>query len=312
MEKRKLGKSDLQVSVIGFGCWATGKRGWGDVDDSESIRAIHAAIDHGINFFDTAPVYGLGHSEEILGQALRDKRDQVILATKCGLVWDEKDGQVNVRKHNGKESILNEVDLSLKRLNTDYIDLYQVHWPDDQTPIEETMEALNIILKSGKVRYVGVSNFTAGMMEESLKQTPIVSLQSLYNIFQRDVQKEELPFLRKHEMGFIPYSPLAQGILTGKFNSETQFGDNDVRKNNPLYKDQWEQTLGKVQRLKSLAATYQRPLGQLAINWLLSDSVVSSVICGAKTEAQVAENVAASEWKLQDADLLDIRAIAEE
>lgn len=312
MEKRRLGNSDLYTSVIGFGCWATGKRGWGDVDDEESIRAIHCAIDRGITFFDTAPVYGLGHSEEILGKALEGKRDQVIVATKCGLVWDETDGKVNIRRHNAKESILREVDASLKRLGTDVIDLYQVHWPDENTPIEETMDALNEIIKAGKVRYVGVSNFTASMMEEALKYTPIVSLQSLYNVFQRDVEEEALPFVKEHDMGFIPYSPLAQGILTGKFDLNTRFDSSDVRSNNPLYKNDWDNTLSKVERMQTIADTYNRPLGQLAIHWLLKEPAVSTVICGAKTEEQVKDNVAAMEFKLHQADADAIRAIAEE
>jgi aryl-alcohol dehydrogenase-like predicted oxidoreductase len=313
MDKRRIGKSDLHASIIGFGCWAMGNRGWGDdVDDDQSIRAVHAAIDRGINFFDTAPVYGLGHSEEVLGKALQGKRDQVLIATKCGLVWEEKEGQPQVRKHNGKESILREVDASLKRLNTDVIDLYQVHWPDEETRIEETMDALNEILKAGKVRYVGVSNFTVPMMKESLEYTPIVSLQSLYNLFQRDVEKEDLPFLEEQGMSLIPYSPLAQGILTGKFNIETTFGENDVRRHHPLFKNEWEQTMDKVQRLQTIALSYRRPLGQLATNWLLTNPVVSSIICGAKTEAQVIENAAAVEWKLQEADVQAMRAIAEE
>lgn len=174
MEKRRIGKSDLYASVIGFGCWAMGNRGWGDdVEDDKSIRAVHAALDRGINFFDTAPVYGLGHSEEVLGKALKGKRDKALIATKCGLVWEHKDGQPQVRKFNGKESILREVDESLRRLDTDYIDLYQVHWPDEVTPFEETMEALNEVVKAGKVRHVGVSNFTVPMMSESLKTAPI-------------------------------------------------------------------------------------------------------------------------------------------
>jgi aryl-alcohol dehydrogenase-like predicted oxidoreductase len=305
MEKRQIGQSELYASVIGFGAWATGKAGWGDVKEEDSIKAIKKAVELGVNFFDTAPVYGLGESERIVGKALKDVREDVILATKCGLVWDEKG---KIRKRNGKESILKEVDDSLRRLQTDYIDLYQVHWPDVNTPIKETMDALNEILASNKVKYVGVSNFSVEQMEEAKKYAPIISLQSQYSILQRDVEQGEFSFVEENNMGFIPYSPIAQGLLTGKFSRDTTFNKDDVRSFNPLFKEGvFERNLELVEKLKPIAAKYDRPLGQVAINWLLSKRAVSSVICGARNVSQVEENCRASEWKLEaeDVQLID-------
>lgn len=310
MEKRRLGNSDIEASVIGFGTWAAGGRGWGNVERDEVKRTLVHAVESGVNFFDTAPIYGRGESERVVGETLKPYRDKIYLATKCGLVWEENGP---MRKHNGKESILKEMDESLKRLQTDYVDLYQVHWPDPETPIEETMEALNLILESGKARYVGVSNFSKSLMEKARQYAPIVSLQSLYNIFERDVEKEELPFVNEHQMGFIPYSPLAQGLLTGKFDANHQVDEKDVRAINPLFKkENLPHYVAKVDELKKIAARYGRPVSQLAINWLLKQQGVTTVICGAKTIEQFNENVKASEWTLSDEDVLKINTIINE
>lgn len=309
MEKRRLGTSDMEVSVIGFGTWAAGGRGWGNVQTEEVKKTLVQAVEYGVNFFDTAPIYGRGESERVVGEALKPYRDQIYIATKCGLVWDTN----GMRKHNGKESILREMDESLRRLQTDYVDLYQVHWPDPDTPIEETMEALNLILKSGKARYVGVSNFPKDLMEESLKLAPIVSLQSLYNILERKVEKEDLPFVNEHQMGFIPYSPLAQGLLTGKFEASHQIDEKDVRAMNPLFQpENLPRNVAIVEQLKEIAKEYNRPVSQVAINWLLKKPGVTSVICGAKTVKQLQENVKASEWELADEHVQQIDSLIKE
>jgi aryl-alcohol dehydrogenase-like predicted oxidoreductase len=301
MEKRRIGNSDINASVIGFGAWAAGKMGWGNVQEHEVKEAITRAVDLGVNFFDTAPVYGFGESERIVGEALQNVREDVYIATKCGLVWDE---QGKVRKHNRKESILHEIDESLKRLNTDYIDLYQVHWPDNETPIAETMDALNEIVHMKKVNYIGVSNFSKAQMEEAKKYAPIVSLQSQYSIVKRKLEKEEIPFLEAEELSLIPYSPLAQGLLTGKFSADTKFADNDVRYHNPLFKaGVFEENLALVEKLKPIAAKYDRPLAQVAVNWLLAKSCVATVICGARNASQVEENTKATQWQLTKADV---------
>jgi aryl-alcohol dehydrogenase-like predicted oxidoreductase len=302
MEKRRLGNSNLMASVIGFGAWAAGKAGWGNVDEREIMEAIQTAYDHGVNFFDTAPFYGFGESERILGKTLKPVRDKVIIATKFGLVWNEKGDFV---KDASRKNILREIDQSLKNLNTDYIDLYQVHWPDDQTPIEETMETLNELVEKGKVRYIGVSNFSVEQMEEARKYANVVSLQSLYNLLQRDVEKAEYPYTEKNGMGFIPYSPLAQGLLTGKFTPPITLSSNDVRRQfNPLFQEgRFEENLKKVEKIRTVAERYNKPTAQVAVNWLLAKPAVTTVITGAKNKEQIMQNIASSEWKLTGEDV---------
>jgi aryl-alcohol dehydrogenase-like predicted oxidoreductase len=302
MEKRRLGNSNLMASVIGFGAWAAGKAGWGNVDEREIMEAIQTAYDHGVNFFDTAPFYGFGESERILGKTLKPVRDKVIIATKFGLVWNEKGDFV---KDVSRKNILREIDQSLKNLNTDYIDLYQVHWPDDQTPIEETMETLNELVEKGKIRYIGVSNFSVEQMEEARKYANVVSLQSLYNLLQRDVEKAEYPYTEKNGMGFIPYSPLAQGLLTGKFTPPITLSSNDVRRQfNPLFQEgRFEENLKKVEKIRTVAERYNKPTAQVAVNWLLAKPAVTTVITGAKNKEQIMQNIASSEWKLTGEDV---------
>jgi aryl-alcohol dehydrogenase-like predicted oxidoreductase len=307
MEKRRLGNSELYTSVIGFGAWAAGKTGWGEVDNNEIVRTIQKAYDAGVNFFDTAPFYGYGESEIVLGKALKHVRQDVIIATKFGLKWDEKG---NIIKDTSKQNVIREVEESLTRLGTEYIDLYQVHWPDENTPIEETMEALRSLQESGKIRYVGVSNFSVEQMEETQKYINIVSLQSLYNLLQRDIEKRELPYVKKAGIGFIPYSPLAQGLLTGKFNNGMQIANDDVRMQfNPLFQtEMFQQSVQKVRELEKIAKSLHKPLNQVAINWLLTKEEISTVIVGAKTVQQVEENIAASNWVLsaEDAKKIDL------
>lgn len=297
MEKRRLGDSELFTSVIGFGAWAAGKTGWGDVEERSIVEAIRTAYDLGVNFFDTAPFYGYGESERILGKTLKPVRDKVIIATKFGLIWDDKGGLV---KDVSRKNILREIDESLKNLDTDYIDLYQVHWPDDKTPIQETMETLNELVQSGKVRYIGVSNFSVEQMEEARKYAHVVSLQSQYNLLQRNVEKAEYPYVERVGMGFIPYSPLAQGLLTGKFTKETKISEQDVRRQfNPLFKSgEFEANVEKVEKIRAIADRHGKPLAQLAVNWLLAKPAVATVITGAKNKEQVIQNVQAAEWKL--------------
>ncbi|SEN46359.1 aldo/keto reductase [Lihuaxuella thermophila] len=302
MEKRQLGNSELYTSVIGFGAWAAGRSGWGNVEERDIVEAIRTAYDHGVNFFDTAPFYGYGESERILGKTLKSVRDKVIIATKFGIVWNDQGGFV---MDVSRKNILREIDASLKNLDTDYIDLYQVHWPDHKTPIQETMETLNELVQSGKVRYIGVSNFSVEQMEEARKYAHVVSLQSPYNLLQRGVEKAEYPYAERVGMGFIPYSPLAQGLLTGKFNKTSHIPENDVRRLfNPLFKEgEFEENLKKVERIRTIADRYQRPMAQVAVNWLLAKPAVATVITGAKNKEQVMQNVRSAEWKLSSEDV---------
>jgi aryl-alcohol dehydrogenase-like predicted oxidoreductase len=307
MEKRQLGKSELYASVVGYGAWAAGKAGWGNVSDREIEQSIWRAYELGINFFDTAPVYGFGESERVLGKVLKPVRDKVIIATKAGLSWNSEGAIWN---DVSREAIFREIDESLQRLGTDYIDLYQVHWPDPtgQTPIEETVGALRELAEAGKIRYIGVSNFTVEQIAAAQAVAPVVSLQSQYNLLQRQVEKQELPYVTQHQIGFIPYSPLAQGLLTGKFSGGFSISDQDVRKQlNSLFAEgQFARNVAKAEALKPFAEKYGKTPGQVAINWLLTNRAVTTVIAGAKTPEQVEENAAAYGWHLTPEDAAQI------
>ena len=311
MKYRQLGKSDLDVSVIGYGAWGIGgKPFWSTEGEKSSIRSIEKAIDHGINFYDTAPVYGFGYSEELLGKALQSKRKDVIIATKCGLVW-EKEELKAIRKRSTSESILKEIDLSLKRLCTDYIDLYQVHWPDEEgTPIEETMNTLLQVQKEGKIRYIGVSNYSVDQMKESLKYGQIVSLQPMYSMLERDVERDRLPFCIKNGIGIICYSPLASGVLTGKYGENTKF--KDWRGQGIIGNFTGEVYISHIKKVKQVEGIAQRngkTLAQLAINWLLHQQGVSTAIVGVKTPDQVEQNIDAIGWEISNNDLKEISDI---
>jgi aryl-alcohol dehydrogenase-like predicted oxidoreductase len=312
MEYRQLGKSDLKVSVIGYGAWGIGGEPfWNTEGEESSTRSIEKAIDMGVNFYDTAPVYGFGYSEELLGRALQSKRKDVIIATKCGLVW-EKEKLKAIRKRATRESILKEIDLSLKRLRTDYIDLYQVHWPDETTPIEETMDTLIKIQKEGKIRHIGVSNYSANQMKESLKYGQIVSLQPMYSMLERDVEEERLPFCIENGIGVVCYSPLASGVLTGKYDENTRFEDwrgQGIIGN--FTGEVYVSHIKKVKQVEKIAEKNGKTLAQLAINWLLHQQGVSTAIVGVKTPDQVEQNIGAVGWEISNNDLKEISDILE-
>jgi myo-inositol catabolism protein IolS len=292
LELRRLGRSDMWISSISLGCWVMGKEWWGDADDSESIAAIHAAIDQGINFIDTAPAYGAGHSEEVLGKALEGKRDKVYIATKVG--WGDLDPQ----------KLPGALEASLKRLRTDYVDLYQIHWPHETIPISDSMAVIKKLQDQGKVRYIGVSNFNVPQMQEALSVARIESLQPPYNLFWRHIEKDILPFCIENEIGVIAYSPLAQGLLTGKFTKDTKFPENDIRSHALLFQgDIFLTALEAVEEMKPIAQKYGKTLGQVALNWLLCQPGITSAIVGARRPSQVEENVGGQGWKLEDEDL---------
>ncbi|MFQ5449785.1 MAG: aldo/keto reductase [Nitrospinaceae bacterium] len=298
MEYRKLGGSDLEVSVIGFGGWGIGGAPfWHSEGDELSARAILKAFDLGVNFFDTAPVYGFGHSEELLGKTLKPHRDKVIFATKCGLVWTrEKLG--GIRRNCKKESILKEIDQSLKRLQTDVIDLYQVHWPDEDTPQEETMEALLAIQKKGKIRFIGVSNYSVEQMKECLKFGTLVSLQPEYSLLNRSIEQETVPFCVENDIGIIAYSPLASGVLTGKYDKTTRFDDWRSKGILGTFTGAgFEKNIEKVDRLKKIAQALGKTCGQTALNWVIRQPGLTTALVGVKNENQVPENLAALGWQ---------------
>lgn len=302
MEYRKLGSSDLNLSVIGFGAWGIGgKPFWSSEGDNMSVKSIQKAYDLGVNFFDTAPVYGFGLSEKLIGKALKKVRDKVILATKCGLRW-EKESLGAITKNATRESILLEIDQSLERLDTDYIDLYQVHWPDGKTPPEETMAALLEIQKQGKIRHIGVSNYSVAQMQECLKTGPVVSLQPEYSLLARSIEKEIVPFCLINDIGIIAYSSLASGVLTGKYDRNTKF--KDWRSKGIIGEftgEAFVKNIEKVERLKAVAESEGKTCGQMAVNWVTHQPGVASALVGVKNDRQVAENLKSIGWQPEPA-----------
>ncbi len=277
---RKLGNSDLNISAIGFGCWALAKHGWKDVNQKEAIETLESSLELGINFFDTAPVYGFGRSEEILGDVVRGYRKNVFIATKCGLRWTEF-GKVS---HDlSRDSILYEVEESLKRLKTSYIDLYQVHWPDGSTPLLDVFSTLEKLKREGVIKNIGVSNFNLELLKESSDISSIASVQEQYNLLQKLAEKEILPFCKDENIGFIAYSPLAQGLLSGKVTRNYKIGKNDVRRFNPLFRD--EHVFDKVEKL-------QLPLAKTALEYVLKKEGVSSVLVSMTKKKHLMENLA--------------------
>ena len=306
MEYRKLGSEGPELTTIGFGCWAMGgpgyAGGWGPQNDQEAIDAIHVALDKGINWFDTAAIYGLGHSEEVLGKALGARRKDIFLATKFGLVWDE---DANIQNLASYDSITRECDASLRRLGTDYIDLYQQHWPDESgTPVEESMRALDDLIKAGKVRYAGVSNFDVPLLEKALSVRHIDSLQPPYNLFARDIEQEILPFCQQHGIGMVVYSPLHSGLLGGNYTPDKTFDPTDWRSRDPNFNGEGlRRNLEKVNRLKSIAERHGKTVAQLAIAWVLANSAVTSAIVGVRKPDHILGALPAADWHL-DEDLL--------
>lgn len=300
MEYRKLGGSDLEISAVGFGAWGIGGHPfWQSEGDGASARAINRAYELGVNFFDTAPVYGFGRSENILGKALKPFRDKVVIATKCGLVW-EKEKLGDIQKVASRKSIMDEIEKSLARLQTDWIDLYQVHWPDENTPQEETMEVLLKLKEQGKIRHIGVSNYSVEQMRECLKYAPIVSLQPEYSLLQRSIEKEAVPFCLDNNIGIIAYSPLASGVLTGKYDKATRFTDWRSKGILGVFTGEgFVRNIAKVDRLKEVAEQAGKSCGQLAINWAIAQPGLTTALVGVKNAKQVDDNLGAVGWELQ-------------
>jgi aryl-alcohol dehydrogenase-like predicted oxidoreductase len=318
MEYRNLGLSNVKASVITYGAWAIGGTMWGGSDEKEAIDAIHASIDAGVTAIDTAPIYGFGKSEELVARAIAGKRDQVQIFTKFGLRWDDTEGEhffdlneegktFNIYRNAKKKSIIAECEQSLKRLNTDHIDLYQCHWRDNTTELEETMEALQTLLKEGKILAAGVSNFTADEIERSNKIVPIASDQPPYSMVVRDAEKDILPFCREHNIGVIVYSPLQRGLLTGKFKPDHKFAAGDHRSDQPHFKPDFINRVNAfLDQLKPIAQSYHTTLGNLVLNWTIHQPGVTAALVGARDAAQASENAKAAGLKVSQADLAKI------
>ncbi|UCH62565.1 MAG: aldo/keto reductase [Fidelibacterota bacterium] len=316
METRKLGRTELELSVIGFGAWAIGGGeyifGWGPQDDEDSIKAIHKALDMGVNWIDTAPVYGLGRSEEVVGRAIKGIRNEIIIATKCGRIWDT---ERNISASLKADSVRQEAEDSLRRLNTDVIDLYQIHWPDPVEDIEEGWSTVAKLVEEGKIRYPALSNFSVEQMELMGAIHPIASLQPPYSMLRRDIEADILPYCSEQGIGVVPYSPMQNGLLTGKFTKERiqDLPDDDFRKTrSPFFREpEVDVNLKLVEALRPIARRHERTLSQLALAWVLRRPEVTSAITGARKPKQIEETALAGDWELDDWTISQIEALLE-
>ncbi len=306
MQQRQLGKTDMQLTTVGLGTWAMGgpwQYGWGPQDDEEAVAAIVAALDEGINWIDTAPAYGLGHSEELVGQALRLTRHKPYIATKCGLLWNDKREKVSCLK---PESIRQECHDSLERLGIETIDLYQMHWPDPDEEIEGAWEMMAKLCQEGKVRYIGVSNYSVAQIERVAQIHPVASLQPPYSMLHREVEDELLAYCAEHQIGVVVYSPMQRGLLTGAFSHErlAQLASDDHRLRSPEFQEpQFSATLKLVERLKTIAESHRHTCAQLAISWVLRRPEVTAAIVGARRPGQIVETALAGDWNLSKDDI---------
>src|SRR5689334_11772079 len=310
MQTRQLGNSDLQITPIGVGAWAMGggdwSFSWGHQEDKNSVDAIHAALDAGINWIDTAAIYGHGHSEEVVGKAIAGRASKPYIFTKCGLVWDE---QRQISRSLKTASVRREVEASLRRLNVDVIDLYQIHWPDPEPEIEEGWQTLAQLRHEGKVRNIGVSNFNVPQMKRAQKIAPITSLQPPYNVVTADIEKEILPFCREQNIGVIVYSPMKSGLLTGKMTREriAKLPPDDFRPRTPSFKEPLlTRNLGLVEVLRAIGDRYARTPGEVAIAWTLRDPVITGAIVGMRSADQAKQVVRAAEFRLTPDEIGEI------
>jgi len=314
MHYRKLGRSDLEVSTVCVGTWAIGGDFWGDVDDENSIRAIQAGLDAGVNFIDTAPAYGAGHAEEVVGRAVKGRRDKVVIATKVGVHRTP----TKFIRDLSPDSMRQEVDDSLRRLGVDVIDLYQIHWPDGKTPFEQVMKVLLDAKQAGKFRYLGVSNFSVEQMEELRQFGEIVSLQPHYSLLKRDIEQEIVDYCVGNSIGIINYGTLGGGILTGKFDELPRFEEGDNRDNfYPWFKEpEWTRVQGVVEALRRIAGERDIPVAHVAIAWTLQQRGITSALVGARTQEQAVSNARAADVELSGDELARIedayRAMADQ
>jgi len=319
MEKRQLGNSEVKITPLAFGAWAIGGWMWGGADRKDAEKALETSIEMGMTTIDTAPVYGFGLSETIVGGVIRGKRDKVEILTKYGLRWDRNEGNfffpsenkdgkaIDIYNNGKKESIIQECEESLKRLGTDYIDLYQMHWPDPSTPVEETMEAILKLSEQGKIRAAGVSNFDPDLLEEARKIVPVVSDQVPYSMVKRDIEDDLLPYCREENIGILAYSPLQRGVLTGKFTPDYEFKPGDSRPKTPYFTPDniraINEFLGKIEPLaKEKGAT----LAQLVLRWTIEQPGITCALAGARDPRQVKDNIGATGFDISETEINQI------
>ena len=312
MEYRRFGPTDITVSALGFGCWEMGGT-YGDVSQSEVAAAVNRAIDLGINCFDTAPAYGRGESESLLGGALGARRKDVVVVTKCGVGYSDRQKGRDSRM----VSIFASVEQSLQNLGTDYLDVLLIHWPDDNTPFDETMHALDSLVHQGKVRAVGVSNFTLDQIKECESVRGVDVVQYGLNMFDRRMEQEIFPYCQAQGTGVMVYGPLAFGLLSGAFNADTTFGKNDWRSTGGrpgwnvgvFAEEHFQRNLQVVEELKPIAEVRGKQMPHLALRWVLSNPAVSVALVGTRTVQEVEDNVAGLEWALSSSDMAQIDAV---
>jgi aryl-alcohol dehydrogenase-like predicted oxidoreductase len=312
MDNRRLGTSNLQITPIGFGAWAIGGSGWefawGAQDDRDSIAAMREALDAGINWIDTAAVYGLGHSEEVVARALEGVRDRPYVFTKCSMVWDERREIGHSLK---SDSIRRECEASLRRLRVDAIDLYQIHWPIPEGDIEEGWATMAKLKDEGKVRHIGVSNFNVAQMKRAQAIAPIESLQPRYSLVHREIEAELLPFAARENVGVIAYSPMASGLLTGAMSAEriARLPVDDWRKGNSDFQEpQLSRNLKLVKLLRAIGNRHERSPAEVAVAWVLREPAVTGAIVGARRPDQVEGLVGAADFRLTSRELGEIEA----
>ncbi|RXE46896.1 aldo/keto reductase [Chromohalobacter israelensis] len=314
MESITIPGTDLTPSRVGLGTWAIGGWKWGGADDADAVRTIHAALDRGITLIDTAPAYGFGHSEEVVGRALAEygQRDKVVLATKTALEWQE--GSDGVVRNASAARIEKEVEDSLRRLRTEAIDLYQIHWPDPHVPMEETASAMQRLYRDGKIRAIGVSNFSPAQCDAFHRVAPLHSVQPPLNLFERDAERDIIPYARREGLVFLAYGALCRGLLTGKMHADSAFTGDDLRQSDPKFQSpRFTQYLAAVEALTQLARErHDKPVLALAVRWVLDSHPNAIALWGARRPDQVTPLDALDGWSLTASDLRDIDAIIDE
>lgn len=317
MEYRQLGTSSINASVITFGAWAIGGWMWGGSDRKEAIAAIQAAYEHGVTSIDTAPVYGQGLSEEIVAEAIQDiPRDRVQILTKFGLRWDVQQGEfyfkskdnngrdIDIYRFASKESVMKECEDCLRRLQTDYIDLFQIHWADSTTPVSETMEALLRLQEQGKIRAAGVCNYSKALMQETAGTINLASDQVPYSMVNRDIEKELVPYCMEHNKAIIAYSPLQRGLLTGKIKPGQSFGEGDTREGNRFYTTENITRINQMlDSIRPLAAEKKATLAQLVLRWTIEQPGITIALAGARNAEQAVQNAKAVEVQLSKEEI---------
>lgn len=317
--KRKIGSSNVEITPVTMGAWAIGGWMWGGNEEKDSIAAIHAYIDNGVTSIDTAPVYGFGYSEELVGKAVKGfSRDKIQILTKFGMVWniekgdfsvEAKDNQGNplkIYRYAGYDKIISDVELSLKRLQTDYVDLIQLHWPDTTTPIEETMRAMEKLLQDGKTRAIGVCNYKAAQLAEAEQTVKLHSNQVPYSMLRRHIEADVVPYALEHHLSIIAYSPMERGLLTGKYKGGEKFNEGDHRSSyfGRFNKDKVDTLL---QHLSKLAPKYNASISQLALAWVFHQPAVVTALAGARNAQQAEQNARAMQINISEEDLILMR-----